>query len=455
MTVISIGKRRAVAGFAAATLIAGAAGAVAGDLEYRVSAGAGQSDNVRRTPDNETDETIATGGLQFAFNQNEGRLNADVVGDFAYYDYTKSTYDNEFVGSLFADSSFAVIPERMQWVLSDQFGQILSDPFLPSTPDNRQNINVLTTGPDFFVGLGSQWRMRVSGRYTLTDYQDFPYDSSGTAGELALIRLLGDRSSVSLNSRLEQVRYDRQQLAADFDQREAYLRYEAHGARTNITADAGVTELKSDDALLQNRSGALLQLQASRRLSAYATITLRGGRRFATASGAFTSDQGITNIGLGTAPGRQTAEPFILDQGTLDWSFRRNRTSVSLDGSWATRTYKNNPGFDQTLTTYSARLGHDLSPRMTLDVMGTRGGVDFKTGNGDYVESQYSTSLLWRLTRSFTMELKYERYNRTADLAANEYTENRLWLTFGFGHGDPRQSRAAPTFGIDSQLAPR
>ena len=36
---------------------------------------------------------------------------------------------------------------------ADNFGQVLDDPFQPATPDNRENINYLTTGPDLTFAL--------------------------------------------------------------------------------------------------------------------------------------------------------------------------------------------------------------------------------------------------------------------------------------------------------------
>ena len=53
-----------------------------------------------------------------------------------------------------------------------------------------------------------------------------------------------------------------------------------------------------------------------------------------------------------------------------------------------------------------------------------------------------------------TIDLQYDYDKRSSDLAANEYTENRLWLKIGFGRGEPRATRVAPTFGVDSMVAP-
>jgi len=433
----------------AVVVLCAAAPLSAGNLDYRVSVGAGESDNVRRVPTNETDETIATAGLAFAYDDHSPRLRADITGDFAYYDYLQNTYDSEVVGNLYADTAFALVPERILWSISDQFGQTLTDPFLPATADNRENINYFSTGPDFLMGLGSQMRLRLGARYALINYEELPLNSTNTSGQLALIREISDRSSMSLNANMQQIRYDEESLNADFDQLETYLRYEAQGSRTNLTVDGGFSQLDrkaSDDT----EGGALLRVDASRRISGSSVVSLGIGREFSTSAGAFASEQGITNVGLGSAPGRQTADPFTLDHLMVGWNFNRNVTGLALTTSWSKRSYENSPELDQTMTTFSARFRRELSATTSLEVSTAFTGVSNEPPAADYDDLSAGVSFSWRLTRNLTLDVDYDFSNRRSDAAPTEYTENRLWVTIGFGRGDPRATRVPPTFGVDS-----
>jgi hypothetical protein len=442
-------RRGARSAIAAAILWALASSASAANLDYRLSLGGGHSDNVRRTPTDEIDEDIATAGLRFALDQQSSRVDADVVGDLAYYEYLDDTFDSEVVGNVYADTAFTLVPERFIWALTDQFGQVLTDPFLPSTADNRENINYFTTGPDLFVGLGSQTRLQLGGRYAITTYEDSELDSTSTLGHLALIRLLSDRSQVSLNGRVQQLEYDEAALNADFDQTEAYLRYEVEGARTNLAIDLGYTELDRD-AAEDSESGTLVRLEVSRRMSGSSTIALSGGREFSTSAGAFAEGQGISNTGLGTAPGIQTADPFTLDYGTLGYTFNRNRTGIAASASWTKRSYDNNPALDQTLTTYAAQYRRELSQRTSLEIGATLTAVKYEPPAADYDDLTAGVRFSWRLSQSVTLEVTYDYSDRSSDASATEYTENRMWLTIGYGRGDPRVTRVAPTFGVDS-----
>jgi hypothetical protein len=432
----------------AAAALGGTTAAMGAELEYRASLGAGYTDNVRRRPTDQENENIGIAGLSFSLDEQSRRMNADVVGDLAYYEYLNDSYDSELLGNVYADVSFALVPERFIWVVGDQFGQVLSDPFLPATGDNRENINYASTGPDLIFGLGSQMRLRISGRYSLTTYEEEPLDSTTVSGEMGLVRILSDRSSISLNGRAQQIEYDESTLNADFDQQELFLRYEAAGARTNLTIDAGYGELEREIST-EVEGGPLLQLDMSRRLSDSSLISLVGGHRFATSAGAFASDQGITDVGLDTAPGRQTAEPFILDEATASWAFARNRTGLNLSGNWSQRTYEDNPSLDQTMITMATRFTRDMTPMQTLELSASYTTVQYEPPAFDYHDLTASASFIWRLTRSLTLEAKYEYYDRNSDAAELTTTENRLLLSIGWGRGEPRATRSQPRFGID------
>lgn len=430
-----------------------ASGASAANLDYRLSAGTGYSDNVTRVPTNEVDEQIAMGGVRFALDQQSARLDADVVGDVAYYDYLDDTYDSEVVGNVYADTAFSIVPERFIWALTDQFGQVLTDPFLPATAENRENINYFTTGPDFYVGLGTQTRLQLGGRYAITSYEDSDFDSTSTQGHVGLIRLLSDRSSVSLNGEARRLEYDDAALNADFDETEAYLRYAVAGARTNLSIDVGFTQIDRD-AAEDSDDGLLLRLDISRRLSPSSIISLSGGREFSTAASEFAGDQGIVDTGLTTVHGIQSADPFTLDDATLDYSFRRNRTALGFYASWSDRSYEQSPVLDQKIVTYGARYSRELSQRTSLEVGASFAQVDYEPPNPDYDDMTADVTFAWRLSQTVTMELTYDYADRSGNVAATDYTENRIWLTIGYGRGEPRVTRTAPRFGVDALIQP-
>jgi hypothetical protein len=432
-----------VASLLAATSVASA------EINYEVGLAYGHSDNIRRVSVGEESEDIAAGTFKLSIDQRGPRLNADLIADLAYNKYLNDTYSSEVVGNFAGSAVFAIVPERLQWVIADNFGQVLSDPFMPATPDNRENINYLVTGPDFTLALGAQSRLRLGAKYIATEYERQRLDSEGYRGELALIRVLSSRSSVSLNARVAQVEYERAELDADFDTTEAFVRYDVSGARTNLQLDLGYTQIDRE-AAEEKEDGLLLRAEVSRRLSAASVAVLAAGREFSSAGTAFAAHQTGVSADLATAPGRQSAQPFTNDYVNLRWIFDRNRTGFSLYGRWADQTYDGEPMLDQMLLTYGAQFRRDFSPLVSLVVDATATRGDFAQPNGDYDELNGGLSVQWRLSQHLTLAVTYDYLDRDSDLASGSYTENRGWISLTYGSGRQRSTLAAPTFGIDS-----
>ncbi|GFE82143.1 hypothetical protein GCM10011487_41430 [Steroidobacter agaridevorans] len=420
----------------------------AATLDYQLTAGGGHSDNIRRVAVDEESENIASAGVQFSLDQRSSRLYADLVGNFAYYDYLDDTFDDEVLGNFAGQARFAIAPERFEWLIADNFGQVLSDPFLPSTPENRENINYFTTGPDLLFALGSQTRLRFGGRYSMTAYEDTEVDSDTVLGEIELSRLLSSASSIGLVTRAQQIDYDNAALNADYDQGEAFLHYATEGSRTLLTMDAGYTRIERD-AMDNTESGPLFRLDVTRRLTAATTASLSLAREFSSAGSDFASTQS-QSIGLETAAGRQTAEPFTRESIGLNWTFTRNRTSLSLSGSWDDHTYDAQPALDQKLTSGTVAVRRDLSPVMSLILDGGYLRSAFEQQGGDYTEASGGLTFSWRLSSRVSINATYDHVDRDSDQQIGDYTENRYWFYIGYGRGVPRTTMLPHQFAVDA-----
>jgi opacity protein-like surface antigen len=438
------GGRLAIAALLAAPMAANAV-----DFAYQANAAVGHTDNISRTAANETDETIASAGLQFSLGQFGPRLQADLTGNFAYYDYLDDTYDPELMGSFAGNVLLNFVPERFTWMIADNFGQVLSDPFQPATPDNREDINYLMTGPDLMFALGSQTRLRLGARYALTTYETRPFDSTSTSGEIQISRMLSSASSVSLNARAQQTEYDESALNADYDRNEAFLQYSATGARTILTIDAGYTELKRE-ADSSSDSGMLLRVDVSRRLSASSSASLSLGREFSSAGEVFAQGQNASIRDLQATPGRQTTDPFINEYVGLGWDFARNRTRFSLHASRSERTYEDNPQLDEKLLSLRAEFGRQLSSVMDVNVHSTFVRNTFEESGRDYDELSLGAGVSWRLSRNVSISMSYDYHDRSSDDALGDYDENRFWFSIGYAHGEPRERPVQPTYAVDA-----
>jgi hypothetical protein len=225
-----------------------------------------------------------------------------------------------------------------------------------------------------------------------------------------------------------------------------FVHYEGEGARTNLKVDVGYSRLDREVSH-EIEDGAVFRVDASRKMSAASMLLLVAGHEFET-SASLSDDYG--DVGVETAPGQQSAEPYLRDHVSLGWTFNRNLTGVTVIAHLEQNTHEINASLDQTTTSFSASYRRDLSPRISLQFNVGRTGVEYEEPSPSYDESLAGASFSWRLSRNLTVDVNYDFAVRNSDDPTTDYTENRFWLAIGFGRGVPRSSRAAPTFGVDS-----
>jgi hypothetical protein len=179
-------------------------------------------------------------------------------------------------------------------VLQEDFAQSRLDPYMPLTPNNRRSINFVRTGPGLDLRLGGTGFIDVSVRYADAYYQTSPFDSNRLLGSLAWGLRLSAVSAVSSMS-TERVLFTDTLVNADFDLGNAYVRYTAQGARTELTATLAPPGSARGP---RTSNGPLAQPRVTYALSPSAKLTFSAARPLTDPSASFSSIKGgaITTI---------------------------------------------------------------------------------------------------------------------------------------------------------------
>lgn len=415
----------------AALLASAALPAAASEPGYELSLGVGTSDNIRRVPTNEESETLAIAGLNVDWRERSSRTQADVLADVQYIDYLQNTFGSEVLGNATGRLQYTISPERVMWVFSDNFGQGRIDPLSAASPENRENINYFSTGPDLALPFGSAMQLLASGRYSKVSYQDTPLDSDRYSGLLGLQRKLSAATTVSLNFSHDAIRFDDSTVNTDYSRDSAYARYQAQGRRTSLAFDAGYTKI--DRSVGKDSSGALFRIELSRRVSASSFIAASAGHEFSDAADAFRLSQTLTGGGLDTQGTLQTSSPFLNKYFTLGWNFERNRTAFSISGSRFDETYRDNGLLDRNRTLVNAQFTRTLTPVVSASLVAAYTKENYKNLVGDANESTAGAQVSWRAGRHLTISARYQYAHRSSDLPGSGFSENRTWLQFGWG----------------------
>jgi hypothetical protein len=438
--------------------LACAPAALAATLNYGVDAGIGETDNVNLVGNDKTSQTIAIADVDFSLLEQRRLFDVNATGAFSYLDFLQGAYSPELVGRFDGTARYALIPERLIWVLQDDFGQAQIDPFAPVTPANRENINYLSTGPDLNLRLGGLGFMDVTARYVRTEYQTSPFNSNRISGGVGVGRSLSASSNISLQVSTERVLFENTVLNTDFNRSSVYGHYEVAGSRTEFKADLGATQVDEAGTSL---TGPLAKLQLSRKISDGAKLIFSVGRDITDASTSFSGLQsgalgGIGTVGaigtgsagatgptspfgatgsvgtIGTAPAAVTSTNYTITYASAGWEYVRNRTTFKLNGQWEKDAYDAAPSLDLSRGTVQLSVERKLTASLNAQLIGSIYRTDYANTNFTETDGLIGAVLSFRAGRNIEVKLRADHASRVAEGNGTGYTENRVFLTVGY-----------------------
>jgi hypothetical protein len=393
--------------------------------------GVEHSDNVTRVSTDEQTETIGIAHVALGYEVMRPRIEARIGADLEYRRYLDDTYDNEVLGGASGMLNWSIVPERFLWVVEDNYGQIAGDRTLPDTPDNREDFNYFSTGPDLSLPLGARTLAELSARWSDVYYETSEQGSESILGRLGLVRLLSEESRVSLNASAEEIEYDDAGFA-DYRITEGYGRFESTGSRTTLSIDAGYTQAERGE---DTSSGPLVRLDLSRVITSRTTFTVQAGTEFADTAQAFRLSQDAVGVGPQEQDAVAATDVFRLTYVYLGLRTERERTTfdVTIYG------HKEEHEIDETLDRERIGVGFGgtrrLSARLDLSVRATYGKEDFDVADFAFNEWTAGAALGWRLTNTISLRLSVDHYDGDGDGTDRDYGENRAYLGVRYTRG--------------------
>jgi hypothetical protein len=410
--------------------------AVPPPVTYGADIGIGETDNVTLVPTNKVSQTIATADVDFTVKEQSRLFDVDAKGNFSDLDYLQNAYGNQLIGRFDGQGQVALIPDRLTWVVRDDFGQTTLDAFTPVTPNNIQDVNYVSTGPNLSLPVGGTGFINATARYAEAYYQTSPYGSNRFLATLAGGLQLSAGSSVSLNGATERVDFQNTMVNTDFDRSSVFGRYEVQGARSDFWGDLGATRIDQGG---NSSTGALAKLQISRQLSAAAKLTFTAGRELTDASSSF-STLSTGPIGIITfAPTPLTSDSYTSDYASVGWQYARNRTTVALTGRWERDRYAGEQQFDLTLGDVEFTIERQLTRAFSVQLLGRLYKYDYPNavvasivGSTDYDTGLVGAAFVWRHGRGLEVRMRYEHNSYVVSTGNTGYQENRVFLTVGY-----------------------
>lgn len=311
------------------------------------------------------------------------------------------------------------------WTVKDSFGQISSEPFDALIANDRQNINVLSTGPDLRIPLDAHDHVDLAGRYGLDSFGDANLDDKSYSGQAQVTHDIATTSQVALVYADQRIEFRNSTLNAAQIQ-EGYAKYALAGARSYVVLEAGVDQL-SQGTISRDRTAhllALLQHKLTQRLTfeaAYREGYLNAPSAFVSASrDSFTtgSDQNV----------QQLTQPFKESEGYAVLTRNQGRLQAAIQVTASQETYPGEPTFDRHALGSNLAGDYKLTSKVTFSVRAGYWRERFpNTGeDGNWVDA--SVGLNRSLGRSLQLSLQAERIKGSGSAVNGGFTEDRAVL---------------------------
>jgi len=408
------------------TLIGAPVSAEITNLDFRI--GAEYRDNARRTEENEIDDTIALVGVTLNVAHESARFSGYIIGDFEFRRYIEDSFEDDNYSSASAMAKFQLAPQVLSWVIEDQYGTLISDPFRARTPDNLENINSFSTGPDFTMRMGSRTSITFGARYTDTTFEISNDDNTMLRGNLALVRTLTANRSLSVNVSADRIEYDETLLFSDYDRNSIFVQFNSAISRGSIEVRLGTNEIRDFG---EKSTGTLAGLSWNRELSASSEFSLGYDRGFSDAGNIFRRFQqpGVGDPQLTVANG----EPFENQQVWAEYAYVRGGTSANIHLSWDDDDYLSTTARDRSryrlLAEFARRIATSWEARLTLDFE----RFEFNAGTREDDDTGVTLGVSRDLNRRLRIDFDLFRDERNSNEPSQSHVDNggRLTLTYG------------------------
>ncbi len=393
------------------------------DLQFRV--GLNWTDNLGRETNGES-ETFGSAGATVEFIREAARLRAALAGEIDYLHYDSNRFDNEVIGRIDGLIGIALLPQRLDWMIENRFGQVRTDPFAAESPENREYLNVFETGPDLYLPLGVRTALEASGRFADRRLQNSDeLDSQIVSGEAGLFRQLSPTQRAGLSATARTVEYDGEDLPR-YKLYSAFFTYERQLATGEVGIDLGANRLGFTG---RSSTGALVRARWIRELTARSMLSLSAGREFRDA-GDQLGAAGLVGTGLGTTgDAGLTADPYTSTYGSATYTLERDRTVFTLGGGASSERYEAANLLDRNTLFVDAGMRYSFS--RTLE-----GELGFSVRREDFTrvdaatadEFIFNAGLARRVGREFDITFQYQYAQRDADVGF-DFEENRIIIS--------------------------
>lgn len=406
----------------------------AGDFAYGLGYTATRSDNITRAPSNERSDTVHSYLAGFAYLERTSDVIARILAQAEYRDYQNDTFGDEGIYYLNSSLLWTISPQRFTWTVEDVYRQTPITTTTADTPANRTNVNVFSTGPDFYVRFNPVHTLALGARAGNISTGRADVDNDRFSGSARWLYQANSTSVYSANFQLLDVNYDNPTLNNDYTRHDVFARAEYRPSRSQYVIDLGASNISRDRG--QDLDGTLARLSWIRQLTTESSFGMSASGEFSDTGtdilAASTAAASSTGIPVSTSTSQTsnvvTSDVYYAKRGSV--FYNRRGASFALDSSAYTQEldFETTPQ-DRKENGIYLQLNFFYSGATTVTLFTRPARIEYQ----NFVrEDNYRDSGLrlgYRVSRTVSLGLEGRRTDRTSTDPTAEYKDNRVFLS--------------------------
>lgn len=394
------------------------ASAVSGGLTAR--AGGLYTDNLTLTEDDQIEEWVGVGAVGFWVDHDGPGLRANATGELEYRNYN-GQYSDETLFSMNAVGEGIISRERVSWWLEDYFRQAAVDPFVPPTPDNRQDANFFSTGPEAKWRLAPVHSLIAGARYNQYYFSKSVLDSLRPSAYAKWLYDFSPRTDISLNVAAMGVDYSNQRVNENYQRADATVELKRDMVTGSLELEGGFSRIDRDRS--DNIDGHIARFLWEYELNSVSEVSLFAVSQY-TDVGQDIYRSAERGGAVSLLNEQLISDIYQVNSGELTYRRHRGLSRLRLSGQWREENY-DTASLDRERQRAFGEFRWGLSRLTTAGVRAWYRKDDYRVGDRKDRDSFIALLLDWRLSRSLYLNFELSRRERNSNVVDASFTENR------------------------------
>jgi hypothetical protein len=393
------------------------------------------SSNIERSafdPQREWINVIAAG---VSYRETTAQVNEYFAAGVVYRNYQQGVYRDDADFNLDSFGEWFLSPQKLSWVAADLYGQVQLDPTRPDTPDNREDFNVIATGPNVYVPVGRFDTLQLEARYGYLWVDEQELDNKRLAFATRWLHRASARTTLSLNYEYLDVKFRDDVLNSNYLRNDVFLRSTFDSGRSQLQMDLGTTWLDRDAG--ESLDGSLFRVRWTSRLSSVLATGLLYSQEYSDTALELAPSGIISRVPPGWATlspgtGVVASEPFYTERAEIIL------TNTFSGIPMGVRAYTNDITYEVSQSRQDqwgawADIGWAASASLAFSASVHRIVTTFTVPERENQDWEVSVGATYRSSLRLTAALSLLHAERSSSDPGQEYFDNRAMFTLQYG----------------------